>query len=469
MKELTINLNNKSDIPLYEQIYVYIKREIKSNKIKNGTKLPSSRALSAHLSVSRSTVDLAYSQLVSEGYIESIPCKGYYASDIALLYDIGNKPREPHVVEESKKTKPYIDFSPRGIDLSNFPYNTWRKISKNILSSDNSELFKTGDPKGDKHFRDTIADYLFGARGVSCNSRQIILGAGNEYLLLLLNQLFNGKRSIAMENPTYTQAYKVFESLGHDVYPIDMDSNGIKIDELYDSRVSIAYVMPSHQYPMGTVMPVKRRLQLLRWAAENSDRFIIEDDYDSEFRYKGKPIPALKSLDNGDNVIYIATFSKSISPSIRMSYMVLPEKLMEIYQSRISFYSSTVSMIDQAIVNEFITGGYYERHLNKMRSIYKNKHDILINELKLLRSGYKIYGENAGLHILLELDSERNEHEIIELLKEKDVLVYGLSDYYIHRHRNDYKPTLILGYANLTEIEIVKGTGIIKSVLETVN
>lgn len=465
MKELTININTKSKTPLYEQIYTYIKNEIKSNRITSGVKLPSVRTLARHLSVSRTTVDMAYMQLMSEGYIESIPCKGYYVLEIALLYDINEYCNEDFTSEIGDKTKSYIDFSPRGIDLINFPYNTWRKITKGILSADNAELFKSGHQKGDEQFRKTICNYLFESRGVRCKTEQIILGAGNEYLLLLLNQLFGKKLNVAMENPTYMQAYRVFSNQGNHVIPIDMDSNGMKSIALNKSNADIAYVMPSHQYPLGTVMPIKRRIELLNWTNEHTERYIIEDDYDSEFRYKGKPIPALKSLDNGENVIYIGTFSKSISPSIRMSYMVLPMKLMDTYQKHVSFYSSTVSMIDQAIVNEFIVKGYYERHLNKMRSIYKTKHDRLINEFKDLEIDYKIYGENSGLHVLLELNTLKSENQIIKEIQNKGVNVYGLSEFYISPPKSPTNPTLILGYANLTEEEISIGVKIIKEVI----
>lgn len=462
MKELTINLNNKLKTPLYEQIYIYIKGEIKANRIHSGVKLPSARALAKHLSVSRTTIDMAYMQLMSEGYIESVPCKGYYVADITLLYNIRSNDSKEITVEKHNKAKATIDFSPRGIDLNNFPYGVWRKITKNILDSDNRELFKTGHPKGDEQFRNTICDYLFEARGVYCKSEQIVLGAGSEYLLLLLDQLFHKRMQIAMENPTYIQAYRVFNNLGSTVFPIEMDSYGMKVMDLYNCGADIAYVMPSHQYPLGIVMPIKRRLELLKWTRDNPDKFIIEDDYDSEFRYKGKPIPALKSLEGGENVIYIGTFSKSISPSIRMSYMVLPIRLLENYQKNISFYSSTVSMIDQAIVNEFITKGHYERHLNKMRSLYKNKHDILISELKGLNVKHRVLGENAGLHVLLELDIQKKEQEIIGAIQKNGVRLYGLSDYYITQEGSG-KPTLILGYANLMENEIIKGVELIKS------
>ena len=375
MYELTIDLNSKS--PLYEQIYEFIKEEIKSRRIECKTKLPSTRALAEHLQISRSTVDMAYTQLISEGYIESVPYKGYYVSEVSLLYNFRGTDEKIDIKDEEEDKTDVIDFSPWGIDLDNFPFNTWRKISKNLLSSNNKNLFVAGNSRGEFELRKTLASYLYEARGVHCSPDKIILGAGNEYLLMLLNQLMEMKPVIAMENPTYLQAYSVFKKNGNQIIPITMDKNGMMARELRKSNANIAYVMPSHQFPMGTVMPIKRRIELLEWTNETDDRYIIEDDYDSEFRYKGKPIPALQGVDGSDKVIYMGTFSKSIAPSIRMSYMILPDKLLDDFNRNMSFYSQTVSKMDQLIINEFIKGGYFERHLNKMRSVYKSKHDLL--------------------------------------------------------------------------------------------
>lgn len=462
MKELTINLNSKSNLPLYEQIYRYIKDEIKAGRIHCRTKLPSTRALASHLQVSRSTIDMAYTQLLSEGYIESVPYKGYYVAEVDLLYTIQNTRVDDKSSAKAQKNAATIDFSPRGIDLSSFPYNTWRKITKNALSSDNKELFKSGEHRGDEEFRKTICNYLYAARGVRCSFENIIIGAGNEYLLMLLNRLIDVHSVIAMENPTYKQAYRVLCSLGNKVIPIGMDKSGMKTDELCASDATIAYVMPSHQYPLGIVMPIKRRLELLQWAAGAESRYLIEDDYDSEFRYIGKPIPALQSIDDKGKVIYIGTFSKSIAPAIRMSYMVLPAPLMELYNKKLSFYSSTVSRIDQTIVNTFISDGYYERHLNKMRAIYRNKHDLLLNELKGLDSRIQISGENAGIHIMLTIDTSYTEQELINRAIKAGARVYGLTEYFIEKPMKAERPTIILGYANLSDFEIIKGVNLLK-------
>lgn len=463
MNEITMNLDASAKMPMYEQIYQYIKTEIQKQHIKSQERLPSTRALAAHLQVSRSTVDLAYEQLLSEGYIVSIPCKGYYVSQIDGLYDLKNTERiaekNYEVEREEEKQEYLVDFKTSGIDSDSFPYNTWRKLSKSILLDHEKELYTMGDAKGEWELRTTISRYLHQSRGVECSAEQIVIGAGSEYLLFLISQML-GKAAIAMESPTYKQAYYVLKSLKHPVTMVPMDKDGLKVDYLEKSPASVAYVMPSHQFPLGIVMPLKRRMELLQWAGKSKERYIIEDDYDSEFRYKGKPIPALQGYDRKDKVIYLGTFSRAIAPAIRISYMVLPKSLMEVFQETCGVYSSTVSRIDQIIVNDFITEGYFERHLNKMRAVYRAKHDCLIAQLRNIPCCH-IEGENAGMHMLLRMEPGRKEEEWIALAKQRGIKVYGLSEYYIAQTEvTDTK--LILGYANLKEEDIVMACNILK-------
>lgn len=467
MNELTINLKSGSDKPMYEQIYDYIKNEIISGKMYVKYKLPSTRALSKHLDISRSTVEMAYEQLLSEGYIEAVPCKGYYvaATNTLLSYkksDIRKNGRE----KEKPDAEEYdIDFSPRGIDLNSFPYNAWRKVTRNILIDDNKELFNAGDRQGDYEFRSTICNYLYQARGAVCEPERVIVGAGNEYLLMLLNQIIDSKSVIAMEDPAYKQAYRIFKSMERRVEPVMLDKYGIDISKLEETNASVAYVTPSHQFPLGIVMPVHRRNELLIWAEQSCDRYIIEDDYDSEFRYKGKPIPSLFGSDTKDKVIYIGTFSRSIAPAIRMSYMVLPESLFEKYTETISFYSSSVPRIDQKIVNAFINEGYYERHLNKMRATYKNKKEALVNAIKKYGKSSRIIGDEAGIHILVEVNNGLSEAELVEQAKKAGVRVYPLSDYYINTDNNTGIPTILIGYAVIGIDEIEEGIKRIADIL----
>ncbi len=461
--EILIPVDMKSPKPLYEQIYEHIRREIRNGGLKTSDRLPSTRALASHLRVSRSTTQMAYEQLMAEGYIEAIPCKGYFVSQVEELVEVeGRAPLQMRMEEPDRDRKEkdnWIDFSPRGIDLDRFPFHIWRKLTRNTLADDNKEYFHSGDPKGEPGFREAIGRYLHSARGVNCTSSQIIIGAGSEYLLMLLSQILGPRRRIAMENPTYKQAYRVFVSLGYCVCPTEMDGAGMNPKKLLETGADVAYVMPSHQFPTGIVMPVKRRQELLRWAMEGGsgpERYVIEDDYDSEFRYKGKPIPALQGMDSKGRVIYLGTFSKAVAPAIRVSYMVLPPVLLKRYQSQTSFYSSTVSRIDQNILYQLLEQGHFERHLNRMRGIYKGKQDALLSVVRGLERDFIISGEYAGLHILMTDKRGRTEEELIAQARKVGVRVYGISQYYISEP-SGHPSTLIVGYASLREEEIRKG------------
>lgn len=454
MNELTISLDNSSSVPLYEQIYKFIKENIQNGGLSFGKRLPSTRMLAKFLQVSRTTVDMAYGQLLSEGYIEAVPCKGYFVCELEGIYRLETEKRKAGVQQEEVLPSLAYDFSPNGVDLDSFPQNTWRKLSRDVLQEENRRLFRLGDPQGEQTLRETIASYLYQARGVHARPEQIVIGAGNDFLLLLLCSMFGAGQKIAMESPTYRKAYDLFRNLSNDVRIVEMDDAGMIVDKLLQTDASIAYVMPSHQYPLGTVMPVKRRMQLLGWASGKPGRYIIEDDYDSEFRYKGKPIPALQGYDRNGNVIYIGTFSRSIAPAIRVSYMVLPESLLDVYQKRGRVISCTVSRVDQLMISEFLDKGYYERHLNKMRGIYKGRHDVLLEELKDFQKVCQIRGEHAGVHVLLTFRNEEKEAELIQKAAEQGVAVYGLSRYYVGEAKLPDQATVILGYANLKEEEI---------------
>ncbi len=465
MYELTIELQTNSEKCLYEQIYEYIKQEIREGKLLQGERLPSTRSLAEYLQVSRSTVEQSYEQLLSEGYIEALPYKGYFVCKIEELFRMEGKPEQDASTDIQKKAacaEYRFDFSPTKIDMSQFPFSVWRRINKNILSDSNAKLFSQGNAQGDINLRETIARYLHASRGVNCKPEQIIVGAGNDYLLMLLEKILGRHIPIAMENPTYKRAYQIFQSFSYPITTIDMDEGGLKVSDLRKSDAKLTYIMPSHQYPTGVVMPIGRRSELLKWANEQEDRYLIEDDYDSEFRYKGKPIPSLQSSDKYGKVIYMGTFSKAIAPAIRISFMVLPMKLVEVYHEKCHFYSTTVSRIDQKILDEFIRGGYFERHLNKMRKFYKEKHDLLLELLKPFEEEYVIAGENAGLHVLLTSKKKRAEQELLELAAKQGVKVYGLSDSLIDVHIQEQSHTIILGYGGMTFEEIQEGIEALK-------
>lgn len=480
MNEIMIDLQGGAKAPLYEKIYEYIKNEIVDGKISRGEKLPSTRLLAKNLSVSRSTVELAYDQLLAEGYIEAEPYCGYFVCDIEALYQLeqrnhiqeklqagqswqpGWKTEIKHGAGSSKQKE--IDFSPYTIDTQNFPYNVWRKLHKNVLLDDREEILLSGDGQGDYELRVAIADYLHQARGVNCVAEQIIIGAGNEYLELLLTQVLGEKKTVLMDDPTYLQAYRTFSNMGYLVKNIPAEQGSMPIEAVRRENADVLYVMPSHQFPLGTVMPLKQRLELLKWASEKEGRYLIEDDHDSEYRYKGKPIPSLQSIDHEEKVIYLGTFSKSIAPSLRISYMVLPQHLLKNYQNFCGFYSTTVSKIQQEVLREFISGGYFGRHLNKMRGIYKNKHDFLVSELKKRPWVENIAGDNAGLHVLVQVDTQMSEEELCERAAEQGIHLMGISEHYIHKPPVS-KPVILLGYGKPDEKKILEGLNRLEQII----
>lgn len=491
---------------LYEQIYKHIRKEIRDGKLLAGERLPSTRSLAEYLQVARSTVDYAYGQLLDEGYIEARPCRGYFVCPIEELIQMGDTGRAERAghgeegnsggaeiygkrgicgkegnqggkescgkrriygEEENQAEKGLhgekevvCDFSPHEIDMSGFPFGVWKKITKNILTDANSDLFSRGEPQGDWELRLTISRYLHSSRGVNCSPEQIVVGAGNDYLLLLLEKLLGRQVRIAMENPTYLRSFRIFKSFCYQVVTVDADENGMQVDRLEKENVSAVYCMPSHQFPSGTVMPIGRRIELLKWAAGGTDRYIIEDDYDSEFRYHGKPIPALQATDEHGKVIYLGSFSKAIAPAIRISFMVLPEALLEKYRQELFFYSCTVSRIDQSILNEFIRDGYFERHLNRMRKIYRAKHELLLEELRPFRKKFTLTGENAGLHLILTAKGAASEEELIAAAAEAGVKVYGLSESMAETRKQPGKTApaaVLMGFGALEHEQIREG------------
>ncbi|MDK2809128.1 MAG: GntR family transcriptional regulator / MocR family aminotransferase [Clostridiales bacterium] len=457
---ITIPIDSTQKISLYEQIYQYIKSEITQGHLVFEEKLPSTRSLAAHLSISRNTVDMAYAQLLSEGYIISYPKRGYFVSRVSNLSIYPSSLSSSSYEKKAPEEKlPYTyDFSPFSIDLSHFPYRIWRQLSKSSLEK--SELFLMGDSRGDAPLRQAIAHYLHQSRGVTCKEDQIFIGAGVDYLLQLLAQYFGSTSHIALENPCYQRAYHIFLNNKVPTTPIALDNAGMRIEDLEKTACNIAYVTPSHQYPLGIIMPIKRRMELLAWVGKEAGRYIIEDDHDSEFRYKGKPIPSLQSIRSASNIIYIGTFSRAIAPAIRVGYMVLPAGLCEDFNHRFAYLSSTVSRIDQEILTHFLNDGHFERHVNRMRKVYKTKHDFMLSLLKTSNLPITIKGEHAGMHLVVTCNNGRSEEEIKTIARKNSIQLYGLKEHFIQLPAS-YTPTLLLGYANMSEKQIEEGIKIL--------
>ncbi|HIU02302.1 MAG TPA: PLP-dependent aminotransferase family protein [Candidatus Onthocola gallistercoris] len=462
MSVITFNIDTHSKEPIYMQIYDYICAEIRSGNLRPGDRLPSTRQLSVHLQVSRNTVDMAYGQLNAEGYIESRPKQGYYICDITNHIPAifpSDAPAIPPSPRPASPSSVCFDFNPNGIDLEYFPYNIWKKTMKDILYNDSQDnLLLPGDPQGDLGLRQAIAGYLHQSRGVRCDASQVIVGAGTDFLLILLYQLLGAKAVYAVENPGYFQAYQVLSHIGASTVPVSMDGSGIHMDDLYHSGASVAYVMPSHHFPTGIVMPIKRRLELLAWAGNCPDRYIIEDDYDSEFRYKGRPIPSLQGIDTSGHVIYMGTFSKALTPAMRVGYMVLPPSLLSRYRQQLSFYSSSVSRSEQKFLTLFIRRGQFERHLNRMRNVYKEKRDYILKAFQPYRQFLTISGENSGLHMLLHFKDGRTTTQLLSQAAEQGIRLYQVSDYSMDtRSSSAFDDHIILGYAALPMDQLETG------------
>ena len=445
--------------PVYTQIYKYIKKEIETGHLSFKEKLPSTRILASHLQVSRNTIDMAYGQLIDEGYIEAFPKRGFFVCDISS--NLMSIPANAQTAPQPKEEQPHydFDFSPYGVDLENFPYGTWRKTMRDILYDDrNTCLFEAGPRQGDEDFCQAIADYLHQSRGVSCTPDQIIVGAGVDYLLLLLSQILGRDTVFAMEDPSYMQAWRILTHLEFPVIPITLDKYGMDIKALENSQANVAYITPSHHFPLGIVMPIKRRQEILSWACGKSDRYIIEDDYDSEFRYKGRPIPSLQGIDAHHKVIYMGTFSKAIAPSMRISYLVLPPELLNIYRRNYSFYSNTVPRTEQKQITEFIRQGHFQRHLNRMRNIYKAKRDYILKVLEPYDRKIRISGENSGLHMLIKFLDGRSEKELLMQARKERLHLFGISQYMAgNTLPKTMQSTVILGYASLTSHQLQEG------------
>lgn len=453
----TAILNQNSNTPLYEQLYKHIKSLIESGKIAPNEKLPSKRSLSAHLKISRSTIETAYNQLLAEGYIRSKPGSGYYAEEISSKLISLNTSCKPIISDINPITfKPLYDLKTNGVDCSCFPFSVWTKLSREVLSENPQEILLPSHPQGIPSLRNEITRYLYNFRGMTVKPEQIIVGAGSEFLMSIVVQLLGRNKIFGIENPGYHKISKILQFNGVATIPITIDKSGITVNQLDKLNVSAVHVTPSHHFPLGIVMPVTRRNELLQWADSSPQNFIIEDDYDSEFRFTGRPIPSLQSMDRNSKVIYMNTFTKTIAPSLRISYLVLPDKLLSEFKNQLFFYSSTVPNFEQFTLCKFMSKGYLERHINRMRNIYRNRRNLLISALSKSRiSQYiSISSQNSGLHFLLSVNNGMSENQLVSSASANHVRVYGLSQYYYGQQPPNTLPSIVIGYSLLPSDKI---------------
>lgn len=446
---LTYSFENKGNDSLYEYLYKQIKTDIINGSLSPDEKLPSKRALAKHLSVSTITVENAYAQLCAEGYLYSVAKSGFYVSDISSRKPISTeKPvRIPATPTEHKEF--FADFVNNSTSTDTFPFSTWTRLLRETMSEQADKLMARSPSAGIMYLRSAIADYLYQFRGMSVEPEQIIIGAGTEYLYGLLIQLLGHDKIYAVEDPGYQKITKIYHSNHVPCIPIPLDKHGVNADALIASGADILHISPAHHFPTGIVTPISRRYELLTWAA-SGERYIIEDDYDSEFRLQGKPIPSLYSIDSSDKVIYINTFSKSLTSTIRISYMVLPRPLLTRYNEELSFYSCTVSNFEQYTLAKFIEKGFLEKHINRMRNYYRTLRDALLLCIKKhpLFSKITILEEDAGLHFLLKINTSLSDEELIQNAAKQGIHISCLSQYYTHGTKQN-SHTIIINYSGV--------------------
>ena len=439
---LTYELKKSPGVPLYEALYRCIRRDILSGKLAAGEKLPSKRALAAHLEVSKITVEAAYNQLLAEGYIRSEEKVGYFAENLQKL-----TPPIPVPEATQAQTEDLIDLT--GDSPSHFPFSVWSRLQREVMLDLGEGLLLPLHKQGLPQLRNAIARHLQQFRGMQVDPDNILIGAGTDFLYNLLVQLLGRDKRYGVEEPGYSKIQKIYEAAGAACNLLTLDKEGVDPEDLGDTQV--LHISPSHHFPSGIVMSNPRRRTLLAWAAAGADRYIIEDDYDSEFRFNAHPIPSLHTLYGAGKVIYLNTFSKTLAPSIRISYMVLPGCLMKEFREKLGFYSCTVPSFEQYTLERFISGGYFEKHINRMRKHYKSIRNRVLTAITGCQYAdhFTILEENAGLHFLLQVDLPLTDAQLVEKCRALGLRVAPLSSYYRFPEENTH--CLVINYSGLTE------------------
>lgn len=490
---ITVNFDERGDRGLCEYLYSSIKNQILQGILRADEKLPSKRSLASHLGISVITVQNAYGQLISEGYIYSIEKKGFFVTDILLgksdsvfggtgngnLWGQGmsvNSVSAADLVDDSKTFAPvnsigesdfFTDFRSNSTSYEKFPFSLWAHTMRKVLNSGDEKLLQRVGVKGIYELRHSIADYLREFRNMNVKPEQLVIGAGTESLYSMVVQLLGQGKVYAVENPGYHKVAGVFRMNGAGTKPVMIDSQGINPAGLEKIKADVVHVSPAHHFPTGIVMPVRRRQELLAWADGAPDRFIIEDDYDSEFRFNGKPLPTLQSADMGGRVIYINSFSKTLAPSFRMSYMVLPENLLPDFDEKFGFYSCPVSAFEQYTLSEFIRDGFYGKHIIRMKNFYRNLRNELIRVLENSRISGKmiIKEEEAGLHFLLSVKSDESSDVIKNKLQKKNINLPLLRDFYYGTPPDDIENIFVINYSGIRKERIAETVKRIEEVL----
>lgn len=450
-----IELKSDEKMPLYEQLYMALADEIRRGQRAPGTALPGRRTMAAQLGISINTVDAAYQMLAAEGLAEARPRSGFYVQKTyGMLHSRPVRTTDKaEVIQAPTFEEPRFDLSTGSVDTDLFPARSWGRIQRELLYQ-RPEFLQRGEMQGDEALRVQIARYLSAYRGVDCTPEQIIVGAGSEYLLGCLAHLFAGGTA-AVENPGYSRTRAVLQNNGIPCTLVDIDQEGLSAEALEDSGANLCYLTPSHHFPTGVTMPAPRRAQILAWAAARAGRYVLEDDYDSEFRFDTRPLPSLQGMAGPDGpVVYLTTFSKSLAPGIRIACMVLPRSLLTRYRQDFSVYANTVGRFEQQTLAEFMAGGYFTRHLARMRLVYKRRMEAFAAALRQELPGVTLGSVHSGLHFLLTLPGAGGETAMVAAAAREGVRLRGLHEYYLARPERCPPDTVVAGYSALKEEDI---------------
>jgi len=461
---ITVDFSQRGETGLCEYLYNSIKDQIMDGTLGADSKLPSKRTLASHLGVSVITIQNAYAQLISEGYIYSIEKKGFFVTDISVSNSVQTSVNSvlqssvPSQSEPEQKKEWFADFTSNATSAQKFPFTLWAHTMRQVLNSSDEKLLQRSGIKGCLDLRTQIARYLKSFRNMNVSPEQIIIGAGTEALYSMLVQFMGRDKVFAVENPGYKKVRDILELNGATCIPVQIDDQGINPEDLEKNNANIVHLSPNHHFPTGIVMPVRRRLELLAWANASDNRFIIEDDYDSEFRFNGKPLPTLQSSSPQSNIIYMNTFTKTLSPSFRISYMVLPVSLVDDFVTKLGSYSCQVSAFEQFTLARFMEEGNYETHINRMKNYYRSLRNSFITELEKsqLMPSCKIAEEESGLHFLLYVNSRQSPAQLKQNLNNQGINISLLSDYF-YGDSNSNQAVFVINYSGIKK-ELISST-----------
>lgn len=452
---LTYDISERGNLTIYEYLYRCIKDDIIKGRLSFGEKLPPKRKMAQQHQISLKTVENAYEQLLMEGYISAREKSGYYVMEAEAGYEPRRRTSYTAMQTGSRgeeASKITIDLTSNRAAIEKFPYDTWAKVMRGILSEKENVLLDTVPFAGVYELRVEIARYLYEYRGMDVEPEQIIIGAGTEYLYGRLLQLLGRNSIYAIEDPGYHRFSRIYHANDLQWRYVEIDEDGIVIDSLKQSGANVVHVSPGHHFPTGIIMPAGRRQELLAWTQEELGRYIIEDDYDSEFRFSKRPVPSIQSMDKNHRVIYFNTFSKTLAPSIRISYMVLPPALMDRYVGTMNFYACTVSAFEQYALTEFMHQGYFDRHIHRMKNLYRNKRDKILEVLKAspLYKQVEILEKGAGNHFLMRINTDLSDTQLKWAAAGDGIQISCLSEY-CESDKDKYAHILIVNYSDLEE------------------